>query len=113
MSRGGSWSLRAGLRASRYGAPTLFYLGIAAVTPLTVIVGAQSWGFGRLQQLGTPVVYAMAAMILAVFAVGLAAMSRHVPNSGAFYSYVAAGLGRPAAAGTAAVALVAYNAVQI
>jgi amino acid transporter len=105
--------LRAGLRASRYGTPTLFYLGIAAVTPLTVINGGQSLGFGQVKQLGTPIGYAITALMLGVFAVGVAAMARHVPNSGAFYSYVAAGLGKPLGAATAGIALVAYNALQI
>jgi len=62
MSRRRPRSLRAGLRASRYGVPGLFMLGIAAVTPLTVINGGQSLGFGRIQQLGTPVSYAVAAV---------------------------------------------------
>ena len=113
MSRRRPRSLRAGLRSSRYGVPTLFVLGIAAVTPLTVINGGQSLGFGKIQQLGTPVGYAVAALILGVFAVGLAAMARHVPNSGALYSYVAAGLGKPMGAAAAGIALVAYNALQI
>jgi amino acid transporter len=86
MSRRRPRSLRAGLKASRYGVPTLFFLGIAAVTPLTVINGGQSLGFGQVKQLGTPVGYLVAALVLAVFAVGLAAMARRVPNSGAFYS---------------------------
>jgi amino acid transporter len=105
--------LRAGIRATRYGTPTLFYLGIAAVTPLTVIVGGQSLGFGQVQQLGTPIGYTIAALMLGVFAVGVAAMARHVPNSGAFYSYVTAGLGKPLGTATAGVALLAYNAMQI
>ncbi|UQU62539.1 hypothetical protein COUCH_26355 [Couchioplanes caeruleus] len=83
------------------------------MTPLTVINGGQSLGFGQVQQLGTAVSYSIAAVLLAVFAVGLAAMARHVPNSGAFYSYAAAGLGKPMGAATAAVALVAYNAMHI
>jgi amino acid transporter len=91
----------------------LFFMGIAAVTPLTVIVGGESLGFGQVRQLGTPVGYLLAALVLAVFAVGVAAMARHVPNSGAFYSYVAAGLGRPLGVATAAIALVSYNAIQI
>jgi amino acid transporter len=72
----------------------LFAYGIGAVTPLTVIVGAMALGFGQVRQLGTPIGYLLAAAVLAVFAVGLAAMARHLPNPGAFYAYVAAGLGK-------------------
>ena len=44
--------------------------------------------------LGIPLVYVIIAVILLVFAVGYAAMSRHVANSGAFYTYVSKGLGQ-------------------
>jgi amino acid transporter len=113
VSRRRPRSLRAGLRASRLSSTRLFAYGIGAVTPLTVIVGGLSLGFGQVRQLGTPVGYMLAAAVLAVFAVGLAAMARHVPNSGAFYSYVAAGLGKPLGAATALIALIAYTALQI
>ena len=106
-------SLYAGLRRSRLGVGPLVLYGIAAVTPLTVIVGGQSLGFGQIRQLGTPVGYLLAAAVLALFSVGVAAMARQLPNPGAFYSYVAAGLGRPLAAATAGIALLAYAAIQI
>src|SRR4029079_1442279 len=48
-----------------------------------------------------------------LFAVGYAAMSRHVANAGAFYAYVARGLGKVQGVGAAFVALLAYNAMQI
>ena len=40
-------------------------------------------------------------------------MSRHVANAGAFYAYVARGLGKVQGVGAAFVALLAYNAMQI
>jgi amino acid transporter len=113
MNRPYGNSLEAGLRAGRLSTAGLFFLGIAAVTPLTVVAGAVPLGYGKIGQLGIPVGYAVVALVLALFAVGLAAMANHVPNSGAFYSYVAAGLGRPAGVATAMIALVAYNAMQI
>lgn len=113
MSRRQPPSLRAGIRASRLSAPRLFALGFGAVTPLAVIIGGVSLGFGQIQQLGTPLGYLLAAAVLAVFAVGLSAMARHVPNSGALYSYVAASLGKPLATGAALIALVAYTSMQI
>ena len=48
-----------------------------------------------------------------MFAVGYAAMSRHVADAGAFYTYVARGLGKVQGVGAAFVALLAYNAMQI
>jgi amino acid transporter len=113
MPRTRSSSLEAGLRAGRLSTWGLFFLGIAAVTPLSVVAGAIPLGYGQVRQLGVPAGYTVVALVLGLFAVGLAAMANHVPNSGAFYSYVAAGLGRPAGVATAMVALVAYNAMQI
>ena len=40
-------------------------------------------------------------------------MARRVANAGAFYAYIARGLGRPAGVGAAWVALIAYNALQV
>jgi len=113
MPRTRSSSLEAGLRAGRLSTWGLFFLGIAAVTPLSVVAGAIPLGYGQVRQLGVPAGYAIVAVVLGLFAVGLAAMANHVPNSGAFYSYAAAGLGKPAGVATAMIALVGYNAMQI
>ena len=113
MTRRTDSSLRAGLRAGRLGTAALFAIGIAAVTPLSVVAGAIPLAYGQVQQLGIPAGYAVTALLLAIFTVGLAAMARHVPNAGAFYSYAAAGLGRPAGVATAGIALVAYSCMQI
>ena len=51
--------------------------------------------------------------MLGLFAVGYAAMSRHVADAGAFYTYVARGLGKIPAVGTAFLALISYNAMQL
>ena len=48
-----------------------------------------------------------------MFTVGFVAMSRHIVNSGAFYSYISHGLGRVVGVGAAFVALPAYALMQI
>jgi amino acid transporter len=106
-------SLEARLNAGRLGTWALAAIGIAAVTPMSVVAAGIPLGFGQVQQLGIPAGYALVALVLAVFVVGLSAMARHVPNSGAFYSYVSAGLGKPLGVGTGGVALVAYSAMHI
>ncbi|MEU4561195.1 amino acid permease [Actinoplanes sp. NPDC023936] len=97
----------------RLGTWPIFVIAVSAMTPLTVVAGALPLGYGQVEEKGIPVAYILVAAVLGVFAVGLAAMARHVPNSGAFYAYAAAGLSRPAGVGTAFVALLAYNAMQI
>ncbi|BBH70587.1 hypothetical protein ACTI_72720 [Actinoplanes sp. OR16] len=97
----------------RLGTWPIFVIAVSAMTPLTVVAGALPLGYGQVEERGIPVAYILVAAVLGVFAVGLAAMARHVPNSGAFYAYAAAGLSKPAGVGTAFVALLAYNAMQI
>ncbi|GGN93170.1 hypothetical protein GCM10010112_81110 [Actinoplanes lobatus] len=91
----------------------IFVIAVSAMTPLTVVAGALPLGYGSVGEKGIPVAYMLVAAVLGIFTVGLAAMARHVPNSGAFYAYASIGLSRPAGVGTAFVALLAYNAMQI
>ncbi|MFG3710843.1 APC family permease [Micromonospora sp. NPDC047730] len=86
---------------------------MAAAAPLTVAAGGVTAGYAITGQISMPVAYLAVAVMLALFAVGFVAMSRHVVNAGAFYTYISRGLGKPAGAGGALVALVAYNAMQI
>ncbi|MFI1990241.1 amino acid permease [Actinoplanes sp. NPDC020271] len=97
----------------KLGTWSVFVIAVSAMTPLTVVAGALPLGYGEVREKGIPVAYVLVAVVLAIFTVGLTAMARHVPNSGAFYAYAAKGLSRPAGVGTALVALVAYNAMQI
>ncbi|WP_436519984.1 APC family permease [Actinoplanes sp. HUAS TT8] len=97
----------------KLGTWSVFVIAVSAMTPLTVVAGALPLGYGEVKEKGIPVAYVLVAVVLAIFTVGLTAMARHVPNSGAFYAYAAKGLTRPAGVGTAFIALLAYNAMQI
>lgn len=55
----------------------------------------------------------IAGLILLIFSVGYAAMSRHVVNAGAFYAYLAQGLGRHFGVGGAFVAVFSYTTMQV
>lgn len=50
----------------------------------------------------------VATVILLLFAVGFSWMTPHVPDAGAFYSYIDRGLGRRAGLGAASIALFSY-----
>ena len=95
------------------GVADIVFFVVAASAPLTVVAGGVPTSFAVTNLLGIPLVYVIIAVILLVFAVGYSAMSRHVANSGAFYTYVSRGLGNSAGVGAALIALVAYNAMQI
>jgi amino acid transporter len=101
------------LRQRRLGVLHLVFFTVAASAPLTVLGGGVTTTYAVTGNLGTPLSFIVLAVALALFAVGYAAMSRHVANAGAFYSYLAKGLGPAWAVTGAFVALVSYNAIQI
>jgi amino acid transporter len=89
------------------------FLVVAAAAPLAAMVGNLPLALAVGNGPGTPGAFLLATLILLCFAVGYAAMSRQVVNTGAFYTYVGRGLGRPAAVGAAYVAVLAYNAQTV
>ncbi|WBB94765.1 MULTISPECIES: APC family permease [unclassified Solwaraspora] len=108
-----SGTVAATLARSRLGVPQVLFFVLAAAAPLTVVAGGASTGYAVTGTTAVPVAYLLIAVVMAVFAVGYVAMSRHVVNAGAMYSYVAHGLGRIPGIAAAFVAVVAYNAMQI
>ncbi|MFF5228677.1 APC family permease [Dactylosporangium sp. NPDC000521] len=92
---------------------TVILMVIAAAAPFTVIAGGATAGWAVTGVLGIPVAYVAMAAVLGIFSVGYTEMSRHIVNSGAFYAYVAQGLGRVTGLGAAGVAVLAYNFMQI
>jgi amino acid transporter len=86
---------------------------VAASAPLTAVAGGQAATYLVTGNKGVPFMFIPLGIVLALFAVGYAAMSRYVANAGAFYAYVARGLGKVQGVGAAFVALIAYNSMQI
>ncbi|WP_086565244.1 APC family permease [Streptomyces africanus] len=101
------------LRADRLGTGGLLLSVLAATAPLMVVAGVMPTTFAVMGIVGQPLLFVVLGVVLILFSVGYAEMSRHVHNAGAFYAYISRGLGGTAGAGAALVALVAYNALQI
>ena len=101
------------LAANRLGVAAVVFFVMSAATPLTFIAGVVTTGFAATGLTGIPVAFPLVGAVLAVFAVGYVAMARQIPNAGAFYCYIAQGLGRPAGVAAAWVALLSYNALQV
>ncbi|MFB6560884.1 APC family permease [Streptomyces sp. NPDC056400] len=101
------------LRADRLGTAGLLLSVLAASAPLMVVAGVMPTTFGVMGVVGQPLLFVILGAVLALFSVGYAEMSRHVHNAGAFYAYIARGLGPTAGAGASLVALVAYSAMQV
>ncbi|MGO2644038.1 APC family permease [Brevibacterium aurantiacum] len=102
-----------GLDSRRIGTVSLVFMIIAASAPLTVVAGGVPSNFAVTGLLGIPLSFVVLGIILVLFAIGYAAMSRHVHNAGAFFAYISKGLGKPVGMGAAVTALVAYNSMQI
>ncbi|HET9143449.1 GNAT family N-acetyltransferase [Actinophytocola sp.] len=101
------------LAANRLGVPGVLFFIVAAAAPLTTVAGGITAGYAVTGVTGLPVAYLAVMVILAVFAAGYLAMSRHITNAGAFYTYVVHGFGRTPGVAAGFVALLAYNAIQI
>jgi amino acid transporter len=112
-SRLGADSVSRTLASNRLGVPAVVFFVLSAATPLTVVAGVITTGYAVTGIIGLPLAFVVMALLLALFSVGYVAMSRHISNAGAFYTYVTHGLGRPAGVGAAWMALFAYNALQV
>ena len=88
----------------------IVFLVIAAAAPLASMIGNLPIALGRGNGVGTPGAFVIAGVTLLCFAVGYAAMSRRIVNTGAFYAYITEGLGSAAGIGSAYTALLAYLA---
>ena len=86
---------------------------VAAAAPLTVVAGTQPLVMTYTDNVSIPVYYLATGAILVLFAVGFTTMSAFVPNAGAFYSYIQAGLGRIMGMGAATMALLSYTLICI
>lgn len=95
------------------GVGAIVFMVVAAAAPLTVIAGGSPVGMMLGNGAAYPATYLICAVVLMLFAVGFSAMSRDIDGGGAFYTYVAKGLGRAPGVGTAFLALATYSAVQL
>ncbi|NEC93179.1 amino acid transporter, partial [Streptomyces sp. SID12501] len=93
------------MRSGALGTADISFFVVSAAAPLTVMAGVAPVAI-LLGGIGAPAGYLLAGLTLTVFAVGFTAMSRHVRSGGAFYAYIARGLGKRVGIGAALLALV-------
>ncbi|MEV6343618.1 APC family permease [Actinoplanes sp. NPDC051851] len=101
------------LARDRLGVAAVVFFVMSAAAPLTVVAGVVPTGIAVTSLTGISIAFVAVALVLGVFSVGYVAMARHISNAGAFYAYVARGLGRPAGVGASWMALLAYNMFQV
>ncbi|CAN5377109.1 APC family permease [soil metagenome] len=101
---------RTELKRNQLGAPSIVFLVLAAVAPLTAIIVvlplAIAFGNGG----GIPLAVVVVAIALLLFATGYAQMSKELVNAGGFYAIAVKGLGRTAGLVTGLIAALGYNA---
>jgi amino acid transporter len=101
------------LAKDRLGVPAVLFFVLAGVAPLTVAAGVIPTAYATTGLTGIPAAFLVIALILALFATGYVAMTRSIRNAGAFYAFIAAGLGRACGVAAALVALLAYSFLQV
>ena len=106
-------NVSATLARNRLGVPAVMFFIMAGVAPLTVTAGVVPTAYAATGLTSVPAAFLVVAAVLAVFAVGYVAMAQRIPNAGAFYAFIAQGLGKPAGVAGALVAVVAYNLLQV
>jgi amino acid transporter len=101
------------LARSRLGVPSIIFFMMSAAAPFLVVAGATTTAYAVTGITAIPIAFIAVALVLAIFSIGYVAMARQITNAGAFYTYVARGLGRIPGVSAAFVAVLAYNALQI
>ena len=101
------------LRRDALGVSSIVFFVVAAAAPLTGVVASFPLIIGQGNGIGIAGSFLTAAIILLLFSVGYTTMSRYITNAGAFYTYVAQGLGRAFGLGAATLAIFAYSAIQM
>jgi amino acid transporter len=96
------------LARARLGVTSIVFFTVAAAAPETVVGGGAVSGFAVSGVTGIPLGYLAIALVLGLFAIGYVTMSQHVENAGAFYAYIAKGLGRVTGTAAGGLALVSY-----
>ncbi|ANW67246.1 hypothetical protein BCA37_30160 [Mycobacterium sp. djl-10] len=76
---------------------------VVGVLPLVIIFGG----------VGAPLAFVAATVVLLLFSVGYTTMSRYLPNPGAFYAYISAGIGKPVGLASSFLAMLGYMMVGL
>ncbi|WP_308468011.1 APC family permease [Rathayibacter soli] len=97
------------LKANALGVAGIVFLVLAAVAPLTGIVVVASIAIALGNGGGTPASFFIVAIVLLLFSIGYAQMSKQLVNAGGFYAFVVRGLGRTGGLVAGFIATIGYN----
>ncbi len=103
----------AGLARRTLGGFGLWLFAVGASSPMTVLAGSVVATYAGTGVVGVPLSFVLLGPALALASVGYVAVARHVQHAAPFYAVLTHGLGRLVGVAGAAVAVLAYNAIQI
>lgn len=89
--------------------PYVVFLVIAAAAPLASMIGNLPIAIAHGTGAYVPVAFFLAGLVLLLFSVGFSFIAHRLVRSGAFYAYIAEGLGKPFGVGAAYCAVIAYS----
>lgn len=90
----------------KIGVVELMLTVLAFSAPLTVVAAFAV--FVLTYNSSAPIAFLVAIVLLLLFSVGYTTMTRYLPNPGAFYAYITAGLGRHTGLGSSFLAMFGY-----
>jgi amino acid transporter len=96
------------LKRNAVGTFGVIFMAVATAAPITAMVGNVPIAVGFGNGSHAPAGYIVATVVLSLFAVGYATMAKHITTTGAFYSYIAHGLGRIVGMASGALITMAY-----
>lgn len=96
------------LKPNAVGLMGVLFMAVATAAPITAMVGNVPIAVGFGNGAYVPAGYFVATIVLTLFAIGYAAMSRHITATGAFYGYISHGLGRIVGLGAGVLTTMAY-----
>lgn len=96
------------LKPNAVGLIGVLFMAVATAAPITAMVGNVPMAVGFGNGAYAPAGYLVATIVLTLFAIGYAAMSKHIVATGAFYGYISHGLGRIVGLGAGFLITLAY-----
>ncbi len=96
------------LKPNAVGLVGVLFMAVATAAPITAMVGNVPIAVGFGNGAYAPAGYFVATIVLTLFAIGYAAMSKHITATGAFYGYISHGLGRIVGLGAGFLTTMAY-----
>ena len=96
------------LKRDAVGIVGVLFMAVATAAPITAMVGNVPIAVGFGNGSHAPAGYIVATVVLSLFAIGYATMAKHLTATGAFYGYIAHGLGRIMGMASGALITMAY-----